>query len=81
VEDACGGLPEGAADRLFDPYVQVGEDRSGLGLGLPIVLRSVKAHEGDVRVRNLPGKGCIFTIELPQSRADSRAAPRIVETC
>ncbi len=34
VEDSCGGLPEGAVKKLFDPFVQLGADRSGFGLGL-----------------------------------------------
>ena len=69
VEDACGGLPQGGAEHLFDAYAQAGRDRSGLGLGLPIVIRSVKAHDGRLRVHNLPGKGCIFAMEIPESRS------------
>jgi signal transduction histidine kinase len=65
VEDECGGLPPGKAEELFLPFEQRGADRSGLGLGLAISLQSVKANGGRISVRNLPGKGCIFTIELP----------------
>jgi signal transduction histidine kinase len=25
----------------------------------------VRAHGGEIHVRNMPGKGCIFTIDLP----------------
>lgn len=64
VEDECGGLPEGAADDLFQPFVQKGSERSGVGLGLAIVRDAVEAHGGVVNVRNLPGKGCVFRIEL-----------------
>jgi signal transduction histidine kinase len=65
VEDECGGLPPGKAEELFRPFEQRGNDRSGLGLGLAISLRSVTANGGEVSVRNLPGTGCIFTIVLP----------------
>jgi len=65
VEDECGGLPPGKAEELFHPYAQRGADRSGLGLGLTISLRIVKASGGDITVRDLPGKGCVFTIALP----------------
>jgi signal transduction histidine kinase len=65
VEDECGGLPVGKAEELFRPFEKRGTDRSGLGLGLAISLGSVKANEGDISVRDLPGKGCIFTISLP----------------
>ena len=66
VEDHCGGLPEGSVDTIFLPFTQNGEDRSGLGLGLAICQRSVEANEGFLRVRNIPGSGCVFTIDLPR---------------
>jgi signal transduction histidine kinase len=66
VEDHCGGLPPGDMVRLFRPFHQNGEDRSGLGLGLDICRRSVQANDGTIRVRDVPGVGCVFTIELPR---------------
>jgi hypothetical protein len=65
VEDSCGGLPEGSGAELFKPFVQRGHDRSGLGLGLTLVQRAVEAHQGTLVVRDLPGKGCVFAVELP----------------
>lgn len=65
VEDHCGGLPRGAAERMFQPFVQSGADRSGLGLGLSICRKSVEANEGVLHVRDLPGSGCVFVIDLP----------------
>jgi signal transduction histidine kinase len=66
VEDHCGGLPPGIADQIFLPFEQGGKDRSGLGLGLAICRRSVEANDGTVRVRDVPGSGCVFTIDLPR---------------
>jgi signal transduction histidine kinase len=66
VEDHCGGLPPGAVDELFLPFSQGGEDRTGLGLGLAIARRSVEANGGVLRVRDIPGSGCVFTIDLPR---------------
>lgn len=66
VEDHCGGLPPGAAEELFLPFKQSGEDRSGLGLGLAICRRSVEANHGVLSVRDVAGSGCVFTIELPR---------------
>jgi signal transduction histidine kinase len=65
VEDECGGLPAGAVDRMFLPFSQDGQDRSGLGLGLDISRRGVEANGGVLRVRDVPGTGCVFTIDLP----------------
>ncbi len=67
VEDQCGGLPPGREADLFRPFEQRGADRSGLGLGLSISRKSVEANGGQLRVRDLPGNGCVFTIELPRA--------------
>lgn len=64
VEDHCGGLPPGSADQMFLAFTQSGADKSGLGLGLAICRRSVEANNGVLRVRDAPGSGCIFTIDL-----------------
>jgi signal transduction histidine kinase len=64
VEDHCGGLPPGASDHMFLPFTQSGTDKSGLGLGLAICRRSVEANNGVLRVRDVPGSGCVFTIDL-----------------
>jgi len=65
VTDGCGGLPPGKAEELFDPLVQRSADRSGFGLGLGIALQAAEAHNGTIRVRDLPGQGCEFTIDVP----------------
>ena len=67
VEDECGGLPPGRAETLFRPFEQRGNDRSGLGLGLAISLKAAHALGGDLHVRNLPGKGCVFSVDLRRS--------------
>jgi signal transduction histidine kinase len=64
VEDECGGLAPGMADEIFQAFQQRGQDRSGLGLGLFISRRGVEANGGVIRVRELPGQGCTFTIDL-----------------
>jgi signal transduction histidine kinase len=66
VEDECGGLPGGKAEELFRPFEQRGVNRTGLGLGLSISRKSVEADGGKLRARDLPGVGCVFTIELPR---------------
>ena len=67
VEDECGGLQGSAAD-LFRPFGErSAKDSSGLGLGLSISRKAVAANRGEIHHRNLAGKGCIFTIDLPQA--------------
>jgi signal transduction histidine kinase len=65
VEDGCGGLPPGRVDELFQPLVQRGKDQSGFGLGLSIAQQAAQAHRGTLTVRDLPGRGCVFTLQLP----------------
>ncbi len=65
VEDECGGLSDRAVD-LFKPFEQQNENREGLGLGLTIVQRAMALNQGQIKVRNLPGKGCIFQISVPR---------------
>jgi signal transduction histidine kinase len=65
IQDQCGGIPESKGD-LFQPFGERrGRDRSGLGLGLSIAREAVRAHGGDIRIRNMPGHGCVFTIDVP----------------
>ncbi|MBC7983454.1 MAG: HAMP domain-containing histidine kinase [Candidatus Obscuribacterales bacterium] len=66
VEDGCGGLQPGIAEKMFLPFTQHGTDRSGLGLGLSICRRSVEANKGMLTVRDVPGTGCVFTVDLPR---------------
>ena len=66
VEDECGGLAANAETELFKPFEQQNENREGLGLGLTIARRAIVLNHGTIKVQNLPGKGCIFKITLPQ---------------
>lgn len=65
VEDSCGGLARDEVQKVFAPFTQLGGDGRGFGLGLAIAKQAADAHGGSIRVQNLPGKGCIFVLELP----------------
>jgi signal transduction histidine kinase len=65
VEDECGGLRESTNDPLQPRSERRARDRTGLGLGLSIARKAVKAHGGNIRIRNLPGTGCVFVVEIP----------------
>lgn len=64
VEDECGGLPDGFGATISTFAERRGTDRSGMGLGLTIVRKSIRAHGGKLTNRN-QGKGCVFCIRLP----------------
>jgi signal transduction histidine kinase len=67
IEDECGGLPSGNVNELFRPFEQRGTNRSGVGLGLAFSRWGVEANRGRIYARNLPDKGCVFTIDLPRA--------------
>jgi hypothetical protein len=75
VEDECGGLPGGGDFKdLFRPFEQRGADRSGVGLGLAFCRWGAEANQGRLYARNLPGKGCVFTVDLPRFPAPAAKA-------
>ena len=71
IEDECGGLPPGKIEELFSPFQQRSTDRTGLGLGLAFSRWGAHANSGQLHARNLPGKGCVFTVDLPRAAAAS----------
>jgi signal transduction histidine kinase len=68
VKDNCGGLPPGIEERIFDPFVQGSEGKSGFGLGLSIARQSVVANGGMLSIRDIPGAGCVFTVDLHREK-------------
>jgi signal transduction histidine kinase len=66
VRDHCGGLQPGVAKTMFKPFRQSDSDRTGIGLGLTISKCGVEANRGNLTVRDMPGSGCVFTIDLPR---------------
>jgi signal transduction histidine kinase len=75
VTDQCGGLPQDFEATMFQPFTQGAPDKSGLGLGLSIARRIVESHQGILSVHNLPGLGCVFTIDLPRQAKPGTVIP------
>jgi signal transduction histidine kinase len=76
VEDECGGIPDTARD-LFQAFGQRrATDRTGVGLGLSIARKAVASQGGNIVVRNMPGTGCVFVIDVPLAPGES-AAPAV----
>lgn len=73
VADQCGGLPDGGSQALFRSFEQQNRDRTGLGLGLAFSRRSVEANDGRLSARDLPGHGCVFTVDLPRTHQPALA--------
>ncbi len=69
IADHCGGLPAGKVEEMFEAFQQRGVNRSGLGLGLFICRKGVEASGGRIHITDVPGTGCVFTVELPRMAA------------
>jgi signal transduction histidine kinase len=65
VEDECGGMVTSEGDPRRALGERRGSARSAPGHGLESSRRAVQANGGEVHAHNLPGKGCIFGIQLP----------------
>jgi two-component system sensor histidine kinase CpxA len=69
VRDHGPGITEALLDRVFDPFVRVGDARDrgsgGYGLGLAIAKRAIGLHGGEIAAANHPDGGLEITIRLP----------------
>jgi CheY-like chemotaxis protein/anti-sigma regulatory factor (Ser/Thr protein kinase) len=81
VWDSGIGIGEGSLPHIFEEFYQVQSQRplephqrKGLGLGLAIVKRLAQMLEAPLSVRSRPGRGTVFTLEVPAGRE-----PRSIE--
>jgi len=67
IRDTGIGISEQDLPRIFDRFYQADNSRSGrgVGLGLSIVQRIVKAHHGEITIESQPGQGSIVRVFLP----------------
>ncbi len=76
VMDTGCGMDEKTIVRIFEPFFSTKSptERSGSGLGLSVVHGLVKDHAGFLNVKSMPGKGTTFTVYLPLTGAEEKAA-------
>jgi len=63
-DNGCG-MPKATIDKIFDPFFTTKPSGKGTGLGLNIVFKILKAHNGTIDVESEPAQGTTFTIYLP----------------
>ncbi|TIH12064.1 response regulator [Marinifilum sp. JC120] len=79
VSDTGIGITPDKQDRIFNSFEQADESISigygGLGIGLSISKEIMQAHGGDIIVESEPGKGSVFTLQLPLKQLVSEELP------
>ena len=65
--DNGAGIPADVQGRIFDPFFTTKPVGEGTGLGLDIVQRIIRTHQGLVRVESRPGR-TVFQVRLPVVR-------------
>ena len=63
VGDTGGGIPQEQINRIFEPFYTT--KKKGSGLGLMIVQRIVRAHNGRIELDSNVGRGTMFRVWLP----------------
>jgi signal transduction histidine kinase len=70
VTDTGGGIPQEQSNRIFEPFYTT--KKKGSGLGLMIVQRIVRAHNGRIELDSHVGRGTTFRIWLPRHERPPR---------
>ena len=69
VADHGPGVPEALLEQIFEPFVRVDASRAskngGVGLGLAIARKAIKALGGSIEARNRPDGGLQVYIRIP----------------
>jgi signal transduction histidine kinase len=76
VSDTGHGISPECLERIFQPFFTSKPRGQGTGLGLCVVDRTVRNHDGAVLVDSTPGTGTVFDVYLPLTvRANESAHP------
>ncbi len=72
VSDTGIGIPEDKLSKVLEPFGQASQElyiaETGTGLGLAIVKAMVEAHDGELRLESVEGRGTSVSIMLPSRR-------------
>lgn len=64
ITDNGSGIPGEIMSRIFDPFFTTKKVGQGTGIGLDLVNRIIKRHNGEIKVNSMPGK-TEFVVSIP----------------
>lgn len=72
VADQGPGVPDAEKERIFEMFYSAaakkGDGRRGMGVGLALCRNIIRAHGGEIRVRDNAPHGAVFSFDLPRER-------------
>jgi PAS domain S-box-containing protein len=74
ISDSGPGVPVAIRSRIFEPFFTTKPIGVGTGIGLSVCHSMVTAHGGTITLRDPPGGGSSFVLQLPIGRAGAVAS-------
>ncbi len=65
ITDTGSGIAPENIQKIFDPFFTTKEPGQGTGLGLSISNSIIKEHNGELKVKSIPGVGTTMVVKLP----------------
>jgi signal transduction histidine kinase len=70
IADTGTGIPEEIREKIFEPYFTTKDFSSGLGLTL--VFKIIKEHNGEITLTSKVGEGTTFILSFPIPQGEKR---------
>lgn len=65
IADNGVGMPKDVMERIFEPFFTTKDVGEGTGLGMSIVYKTIKKHNGEIKIHSEEGEGTTFTLIIP----------------
>lgn len=65
ISDSGAGIPKEIIDKVFDPFFTTKDVGEGTGLGLAVVDKIIRGHDGFLTLKSKRGKGTTFSLYFP----------------
>jgi signal transduction histidine kinase len=72
IKDNGQGMSEEVSQRIFDPFYTTKELGKGTGLGMGMIIDSIKIHKGEINVSSQVGFGTTISMIFPVDRRPNR---------